>query len=576
MNLRPWCVLTLLAVAAPAAADNQQPKVDLVIALDISGSMRGLIDATRLQLWNAVRMLSRAQPQPVVRVGLITFGGKFTDPAAGWVKRELDLTTDLDAVSDRLFGLTVRGSNEYVARAVQTATREMAWDQAPSTLKILFVAGNESAEQDPRVGLGAALSQARRRGILVNAIYCGEAEARDARGWRVVASIGGGQFAAIDHTRRIAARVTPYDAQLAALSRELSRTYVAFGAEGKGRASLQVSQDELAKSDGPAAEAERAATKATSAYRNEHWDVLDAWEKSGGKLREVPAALKEMTEEQRARWVADRTAERRRVQSRIADLAARRDAWLATTDPARIPITRPSGTPATFADGPRGGAGFGGPPAARTDLGGASAGGPRIAGGAGYGGTPTTATDLRGASGGPRIAGSGFGEAGATRASDPRSGTAQPMGGFRSDSAGGDAAQPVGVAQAGRRGFASEPAATPAAAAPAQPARYWFGGESVIATGSVTARPVSTPSPPATTAASTPMPDRPSDRRGHAAVAATTAPAVAANAAVANPYTRAARPSAKPAAPAKPSRTTMDDAFSGTLRRQAAENGYTF
>ena len=36
---------------------------------------------------------------------------------------------------------------------------------------------------------------------------------------------------------------------------------------------------------------------------------------------------------------------------------------------------------------------------------------------------------------------------------------------------------------------------------------------------------------------------------------------------------RRARPMAKPAAPKQ---TTMEDAFSGTLRRQAAENGYSF
>jgi hypothetical protein len=314
----------LLALTAPAAA-NPQPRVDLVIALDTSGSMRGLIDATRAQLWNAVRLLGRAQPQPIVRVGLMTFGGKWNDPAAGWVKREIDLTTDLDAVSSRLFALPVGGSREYVARTVQTATRAISWDQSPSTLKILFVAGNESAEQDPRVGLGAALAEARRRGILVNAIYCGTPEHREAGGWRVVASAGGGQFAAIDHTRVAATRATPYDANLARLSKELSGTYVGFGRDGEASRARQASEDERAAADSTAVAAERAVAKASSAYRNEKWDAVDAYQQ-GVKLGGVDEATLRANLEQR-----------RRVQAQISDLAARRDAYLAGATPAAAP-----------------------------------------------------------------------------------------------------------------------------------------------------------------------------------------------------------------------------------------------
>src|SRR5262245_28270283 len=97
MTLRSSSALALvLALAAPALAAEQtpakQPHIDIVIALDTSGSMRGLIEATRLKLWDAIRLLGRAQPQPAVRVGLISYGAKRHDPRAGWVKRELDLT----------------------------------------------------------------------------------------------------------------------------------------------------------------------------------------------------------------------------------------------------------------------------------------------------------------------------------------------------------------------------------------------------------------------------------------------------------------------------------------------------
>jgi hypothetical protein len=65
------------------------------------------------------------------------------------VRKESDLTTDLDAIYAKLFALRTSGGDEYVARVVSVATDDMKWTQAPGALKIIFVAGNEEANQDP-------------------------------------------------------------------------------------------------------------------------------------------------------------------------------------------------------------------------------------------------------------------------------------------------------------------------------------------------------------------------------------------------------------------------------------------
>jgi hypothetical protein len=327
--MRHLCALALL-VSTPALADNPpQPHVDLVIALDVSGSMRGLLDATRAKLWDVVRLLGRAQPQPVVRVGLITFGGKYYSPADGWVRREMDLTTDLDAVSEHLFSLAVRGSQEYVARAVQTAARDLSWDQDPKALKILFVAGNESAEQDPVVSLASALGEARRRGILVNTIYCGRPDEREAPAWRKVAALGGGEFAAIDHQKSQLAQATPYDTELGRLSRALTTTYVGYGARGAGHHAVQAAEDERAAAQGPQVAAARAAAKASSAYNNDQWDAVDAFA-NHKPLGSLPSSLSHMNDGERSAWLKARLAEREELQQRIRTLSSRRDAYLST------------------------------------------------------------------------------------------------------------------------------------------------------------------------------------------------------------------------------------------------------
>jgi len=331
--------LAAMGGVAGAQGQGQTPtraRVDLVLAVDVSGSMRGLIDGTRMKLWEAVRLLGRAKPVPTVRVGLISYGGKAYDPRNGYVKKELDLTTDLDAVSAKLFALSVRGSEEYVARAVQTATRQMSWDQDPSTLKILFVAGNESAEQDPLVSLASALGEARQRNILVNAIFCGREEAREAVAWRRVAALGGGEFAAIDHNRSVLAARSPYDAELTRLSTALSSSYVGYGAHASQRRANQAAEDARAIRDGASVAADRAAAKAAPTYSNADWDVVDAY--AAKKKAPLPTDVAALPDNARESWLRGKLEERQQLRRRIGELATEREQWLATTTPAPRPV----------------------------------------------------------------------------------------------------------------------------------------------------------------------------------------------------------------------------------------------
>lgn len=80
----------------PAAGEVQS--IDLVICLDVSGSMNGLIDSAKLRLWDVVNELARIKPTPNLRVGLYSYGATKYDPATGWVRKDVDLTEDLDEV----------------------------------------------------------------------------------------------------------------------------------------------------------------------------------------------------------------------------------------------------------------------------------------------------------------------------------------------------------------------------------------------------------------------------------------------------------------------------------------------
>jgi hypothetical protein len=313
---------------------NGAKKVDLVIALDTSSSMDGLIDSARAKLWDVVNLLAHAKPQPQLRVGIISYGNDGYDARAGWVRKDAELTTNLDDVYEKLFALRTNGGSEYVARAVHDATADMKWDQDQGTLKIIFVAGNEPANQDPQIPVERALGEARQKGIFVNAIYCGGDGAYEAAGWRQVASLGSGKYAAIDQNRVVAIN-TPMDGELAKLSNELNKTYVGYGTVAKEKAHNQAAMDTASGAAGAPVAASRAAAKASVLYRNDEWDLVDA-RKHGKKdvghmaAGELPAEMRSLSQADRDKYLDGKSRERTELQKRIADLSQRRDQFIAT------------------------------------------------------------------------------------------------------------------------------------------------------------------------------------------------------------------------------------------------------
>jgi hypothetical protein len=334
--------LTLLFSSSAALAGSPnipQPqrapakKVDLVIALDTSSSMDGLIDGARAKLWDVVNLLARAQPQPTVRVGLISYGNDGYDARGGWVRKDAELTTNLDAVYAKLFALRTNGGSEYVARAVHEAARDMAWDQDQNSLKIIFVAGNEGAEQDPKISLEQALGEARDKNIFVNTIYCGSSSASESAGWQRVAQLGKGEYAAIDHNRNVAV-VTPMDAELSRLSNELNKTYVGYGGGASAGVALQATMDKSSSSVGAPAAASRAQAKASALYRNDDWDLVDARAHGKKKVAEMPAAelpepMRAMDEKERTAYLDGKAKDRVALQKKIVELSQKRDAYIA-------------------------------------------------------------------------------------------------------------------------------------------------------------------------------------------------------------------------------------------------------
>ncbi len=320
------------AAGAELARDSWEPDhpeqaIDVAIALDTSGSMKSLTDAARLKLWEIVQELTLMEPAPTLRVALLSYGRK-DQSQAGWVRLETDLTTDLDLVSERLFALDSEGGAEYVARVMQLALKGLSWTNSDEALKLVFIAGNEPADQDPLVNFRDMSDEARRKGIFVHAIFCGQPEHELAETWKELADRAQGQFASIDHRSGTVVVESPVDAELGALSAAINETFLPLGEEGVKRQEGVLQQDANAQKLSPAAAASRALVKASPLYSAE-WDLVDAL--AAGKVdlvalqdSELPESLRGMSDTELALYLDEVTFARQALRQRIAELGEQR------------------------------------------------------------------------------------------------------------------------------------------------------------------------------------------------------------------------------------------------------------
>ncbi|MEE8458591.1 MAG: vWA domain-containing protein [Phycisphaerales bacterium] len=316
----------------PAASMPAPQAIDLAICLDTSGSMSGLLNSAKQKLWDIVNDLAMAQPAPKLRVALLTFGNLSHEAENGWVNVDSDLTDDLDAISQKLFALSTNGGTEYVGRVLQYAG-QLDWHPSDSALKLIIVAGNESADQDREAPFRTMCAELIARGVMVNSIYCGPVHDSIAPGWMEVANLAEGQFASIDQDNGTQVVMTPFDSELATLSTALNKTYLPFGARGQAGLANQAAQDANAEGLNSACSASRAVTKSQSLYYCS-WDLVDAC--SSGKVKlddvdvdELPVTMQTMTIIQRKTYVTQMSRRRTETQDQIKQLSSKRAAWVA-------------------------------------------------------------------------------------------------------------------------------------------------------------------------------------------------------------------------------------------------------
>lgn len=314
----------------------QKPVVQMAILLDTSGSMTGLINQARAELWSIVNEFIFARKggaTPEVQVALFEYGKSTVPSKDGYVRLIVPFTTDLDKLSEELFALKTNGGSEYCGWVIKDAVEKLKWTERADDLKVIFIAGNEPFTQG-RVDYKKSCKAAIEKGIIVNTIHCGrQAEGIEGK-WKDGALLSDGKFLNIDQNQAIVHIAAPQDKRIAELNSKFNDTYIAYGAKGLQFSARQKAQDKNAAFLSAEANLQRIVAKSSANYVNAGWDLVDAVKQNKVKIEDIkkeqlPENMQKMNETERKVYVKAKAKERAEIQKKIHQLNEKRKKYVA-------------------------------------------------------------------------------------------------------------------------------------------------------------------------------------------------------------------------------------------------------
>jgi Mg-chelatase subunit ChlD len=327
--------LKLLAVDP---LSTERPRMDVVFVLDTTGSMGGLIQAAKEKIWSIATTLAQAQAAPDIRMGLVAY----RDRGDAYVTRVVDLSNDLDSMYATLMDFQANGGGdgpESVNQALYDAVHKLSWSQDDQAYKVVFLVGDAPPHMDYQddVKYPETLAVAQSRGILVNAIQCGEDSATTPK-WQQIAQLGKGSYFRVEQAGSAVAITTPFDKQLAELSARLDDTRVYYGT-AEEKAAQQRKLDATDKLQAAASVASRARRATFNASESGALNFLGKGELvddiASGRVdlpsvapEKLPESLRAMSPAEQEAFVEEQARQRDELKQDIQQLSEQRAAYM--------------------------------------------------------------------------------------------------------------------------------------------------------------------------------------------------------------------------------------------------------
>lgn len=336
MNRFLFLLASIFLISLFSPALFAQRKIQVAILFDTSNSMDGLIDQAKSRIWNIVNEVSSLRyngTAPDIEFALYQYGNDGLEPSDHYIQQILNLTTDMDLLSEKLFGLRTNGGSEFCGAVIGRSLSDLNWSANANDLKMIYIAGNEPFNQGP-VDYKSECKKAADKGIFINTIFCGNYDEGVRTFWKDGASCSNGDYFNIDSDRKVVHIDTPYDKDINSYNDSLNHTYYGIGSYGRMKKASQATQDENAELQSVAVKAERSIVKSKGgkAYNNASWDLIDATEE-GKDIKEIPEEdlpdeFKGLSDEEKEKLLEKKKADRIRYQKTISDLAQKRQAYI--------------------------------------------------------------------------------------------------------------------------------------------------------------------------------------------------------------------------------------------------------
>lgn len=311
--------------------------MDVVFMLDISGSTGGILTSVRSKFWEIQNELSRLEPRPDYRLGIICMGRPSFLKENDYIRVVSDLTDDIDPGAHEFFKIreVTAPGRFYMGDGLDVAVNNLDWAKDEDAIRVLFICGNGGISNGP--GYKEAAEDAKEKGIIIHSLYFETYfNAKEQATWKDMAEITGGQFERIGLKEPNIAFEKNYNSKLLLeASQMINTTYVYYNKNGLERYEMQADLDEDAELLGEDQIEARTFFKANEYYqgRNHEWDLVDLYNTGkgyagGANRKTLDESLREMTDEELLMYVQEKSYERKEYISITKLLSTQREEYM--------------------------------------------------------------------------------------------------------------------------------------------------------------------------------------------------------------------------------------------------------
>lgn len=320
-------------------SDTTSPHIQLVFALDATGSMAGLIGAAKEKIWSIASSLSQSSPAPKLEIGMVFY----RDKGDVFITKLIPLSTRLDDMYDKLMDIQADNGGdqpESVNQGLYEAVNKIEWSQNSKTVKNLFLVGDCPPHMDysDDVKYYETCKDAHKKGIIINTILMGNnSEARLI--WQEIARCGEGEYLEMNMNANDFVVKSPYDKEIEDMQRKLDdqRLYYGDAANQTKNVSKKMQAAKFYDLNNEATNSKRAECNMSSEVSKDAYyeqkELYNDLRKSKVKLAdikesEMPENLKKMTSAERKKYVEEQLALRNKLEKDLSELTKKRQDYI--------------------------------------------------------------------------------------------------------------------------------------------------------------------------------------------------------------------------------------------------------